>query len=532
LLTGTRTLFAAIAALALVAGYMGIAQVKPELGSLDVFYGTLQLFVLGNPLFDESQPWPWFLNVARFAAPAVTAYAIFETVRLIAAEQARWLRALTVAGHTIVAGDTPFADAITGLLQRRGTTVTQIRGATDAAALRSAGIGRADVLIACADHRTDPWVNLVAALDASQIERDGRPLTIHAQIADATLAFTARSLGMTPASKLNVRFFNMEELAAAALAKEDGLNQDIAIVGMQAFGSALLVELARAWQRQGQTDALRVTIVGDDAESAVARLTATNPILATACALTAVDAGHVPSGQAFSRVYVCYQDEAKALSTALATPALWPADAGGLVVRLDRLTGIGQAFGGQGRLLDDMQGRLRMISVLELASSAVATEREDVDERIARAIHERYLTQQLARGTAMGVTPAMAVWEQLPEDLRNANRAQAAGIRDKLNRIGCAIAVLDSPQAFSYRREELEMLSRLEHERWMADKLAAGWTYGNPRDDAARQHDCLVPWEQLAESEREKDRDAVRNIPGLLADVGLQPVRLKGRRNR
>jgi len=33
----------------------------------------------------------------------------------------------------------------------------------------------------------------------------------------------------------------------------------------------------------------------------------------------------------------------------------------------------------------------------------------------------------------------------------------------------------------------------------------------------------------LSETEREKDRDAVRNIPGLLADVGLQPVRLKGR---
>jgi hypothetical protein len=529
LLTGTRILFAVVTALALTGGYLGIAHVKPEIGPLDVFYGTLQLFVLGNPLFDESQPWPWYLNLARFAAPAVTAYAIFETVRLIAAEQARWLRALAVHGHTIVAGDTPFAEAITSLLEKRGTTVTQIRGALGAAEFRRAGIGRADVLIACADHRADPWVNLVAALDASQIEREGRPLTIHAQLADATLAFTARSLGMTQASKLKVLFFNVEELAAAAIAKEEGPHQNIAIVGMQEFGSALLVELARAWQRQAPTEPLRVTIVDDEASSVIARLTATHPILAKACVLTPVDAGHIPSGQPFSRVYVSYEDEARALSTAIAMPALWSADTGGLLVRLDRLAGVGRAFGGQGRLLDDMQGRLRMISVVELASSAMAAEREDVEERIARAIHERYLTQQLARGVGMSTTPAMAVWEELPEDVRDANRAQAAGIRDKLNRIGCTIAVLDTLPAFSYRGTELEMLARLEHERWMADKLAAGWTYGNPRDDAARRHDCLVPWEQLSESEREKDRNAVRNIPGLLADVGLQPVRLKGR---
>lgn len=524
LLTGTRVLFAVITALALAGGYLGIARVRPEIGPLDAFYGTLQLFVLGNPLFDQHQPWPWYLNAARFAAPAVTGYAIFETVRLIAAEQARWLRARTVHGHTIVAGDTPFADAITRLLEKHGT-VTRITGAIDAEALRAAGISRADVLIACADHRSDPWVNLVAALDASQIERNGRPLTIHAELADATTAFTARSLGMTQASKLKVRFFNIEELAASALARAEGLRQDIAIVGLQEFGSALLIELARAWQRQGQAEPLRVTIVDDRADAAVARLTATHPVLATACAISTVDIGQIPSGTPFSRVYVCYQDEAKALSTALTTPALWPADAGGLVVRLDRLAGISQAFGAHGRLLDDM-GRLRITSVVELASSGMASEHEDIDERIARAIHERYLTQQLARGTGMGATPAMTVWEELPEDLRDANRAQAAGIREKLDRIGCAIAVLDSQPSFSYRGNEIEMLSRLEHERWMAHKLATGWTYGDPRDDAARRHDCLVPWEQLRESEREKDRDAVRNIPGLLADVGLQPVRL------
>lgn len=378
LLNGTRVLFAVTTVFALVAGYLGITRVRPELGGLDACYGTLQLFVLGNPLFDQEQQWPWFLNVARFAAPAVTGYALFETVRLVAAEQARWLRARTVHGHTIVAGDTPFATAVARQWERRGTTVVQIPGPVDAAALRTAGISRAHALIACSDHQEDPWVNLMTALDASQIERDDTPLTIHAQLADPTMAFTARSLGMTQASKLKVRFFNVAELAAAALAEQEGCHQDVAIVGMSDFGHALLLALARAWQRQEKTEPLRVSIVDDDA-IAVDRLTAAHPILGTACSITPLDLTQPRSGPGLTRVYVCHQDETKALSTALATPALWPEEEGGLVVRLDRLAGIGQAFGAQGQLLDDMHGRLRITSVVELASSAMVADREDLD---------------------------------------------------------------------------------------------------------------------------------------------------------
>jgi hypothetical protein len=39
----------------------------------------------------------------------------------------------------------------------------------------------------------------------------------------------------------------------------------------------------------------------------------------------------------------------------------------------------------------------------------------------------------------------------------------------------------------------------------------------------------LIKWEKLPEEEREKDRDAVRNIPEVLALVGLAVVRGQGR---
>lgn len=43
------------------------------------------------------------------------------------------------------------------------------------------------------------------------------------------------------------------------------------------------------------------------------------------------------------------------------------------------------------------------------------------------------------------------------------------------------------------------------HESWCAAKLVAGWTFGTVRDNAAKRHPCLVPYEELPEAQRRKD---------------------------
>lgn len=51
-----------------------------------------------------------------------------------------------------------------------------------------------------------------------------------------------------------------------------------------------------------------------------------------------------------------------------------------------------------------------------------------------------------------------------------------------------------------------EQMARNVHEVWSAGRMADGWTYGEVRDDARKTHPCLVPYEQLPESEKEYDR--------------------------
>lgn len=43
------------------------------------------------------------------------------------------------------------------------------------------------------------------------------------------------------------------------------------------------------------------------------------------------------------------------------------------------------------------------------------------------------------------------------------------------------------------------------HNRWMASKVASGWTYGQTKSFEAKTHPCLVPYNKLHVDQRRKD---------------------------
>ena len=64
----------------------------------------------------------------------------------------------------------------------------------------------------------------------------------------------------------------------------------------------------------------------------------------------------------------------------------------------------------------------------------------------------------------------------------------------------------------------VDRLAERIHDAWAAERIADGWRYGPTRDDACREHPCIVPYGDLPESEREYDRVTVREtLRGLLA---------------
>ncbi|EIC22036.1 RyR domain-containing protein [Thiorhodovibrio frisius] len=171
------------------------------------------------------------------------------------------------------------------------------------------------------------------------------------------------------------------------------------------------------------------------------------------------------------------------------------------------------------------------------AEQAAATAQLD-SERLGRIIHEMFLENAWTRGERRGATPALHPWRRLDETYRIANRSQAEHIAAKLA-CGGLIAtseplMADGSQAPLWSRPDfLEPLSRMEHDRWASDRLLDGWVYGPTRDNAARLHPDLIPYDDLSEDLREKDRVAVATIPFILqlGGIGWRPlaqVRLVG----
>ncbi len=70
-----------------------------------------------------------------------------------------------------------------------------------------------------------------------------------------------------------------------------------------------------------------------------------------------------------------------------------------------------------------------------------------------------------------------------------------------------------------------EKLAENTHDVWAAARIADGWTYGEKRDDAAKKHPCLVPYDQLPESEKEYDRNTAMNTLKLVVAYGYDVVK-------
>lgn len=66
-----------------------------------------------------------------------------------------------------------------------------------------------------------------------------------------------------------------------------------------------------------------------------------------------------------------------------------------------------------------------------------------------------------------------------------------------------------------------EQMARNVHEVWAQTRISQGWTYGPVRDDERKQHPCLVPYEDLPESEKVYDRNTAMETLRLILKLGF-----------
>lgn len=175
----------------------------------------------------------------------------------------------------------------------------------------------------------------------------------------------------------------------------------------------------------------------------------------------------------------------------------------------------------------DHHGTLKLFSLRQSGGDALLT---DIDDRYARLIHEAYCVED---DRACAIDPerkrsaSNRPWEQLPETLRNANRRPADHFEVKLRALGLALVRKDDAAPARLTKHELDLLARMEHDRWWADRALDGWRHGDVRNDQQKEHPDMVPYQKLNEATRQKDRDNVRTMIRILdQEEGLSVVRV------
>lgn len=151
----------------------------------------------------------------------------------------------------------------------------------------------------------------------------------------------------------------------------------------------------------------------------------------------------------------------------------------------------------------------------------------------AVAIHASYLDLCNESSHSLNM-----LFGELPLEFKISNIQLAKSYSHKLELINCfysdkeldypIVDDIENEQNGSAHSNNLEILSRNEHVRWVREKIKLGWKYGASGVDFTsmkernhkKLHNCIIPYELLSEEDKNKDRHAIKNIIPMLRKMG------------
>lgn len=368
-------------------------------------------------------------------------------------------------------------------------------------------------------------------------------------------AFIARK-----SSSARIEFFNQYALGARTILDlyppfPDKSNSTpthpVVLIGAGRLGESILIRIARTWYMQHRHDRARLPliIVDTNAERIREGLLIQYPKISAVCDLVTltldVQSATFKRGELLKNpllmndftAYICLDDDSLGLFCALTLHQFSSSRNSKFIVRMDHNTSVATLIADDQAGIGNIQ-RIYPVNLFELTAntSLILAGEEEI---LARAIHENYCRNERMKGQTEATNNLIVSWDLLKtrteknsgidgEKYRQSNRRQANFIWTKLVLIGCDIGPIsdwDTTFTFRFSSAEIEQLSRLEHERWMTEKQNDGWRYGTERNDAEKLHPSIMPYDQLSETEKEKDRDTIRQIPEILSLIDFQIYR-------
>lgn len=447
-------------------------------------------------------------------------------------------------GHLLVIGDHPLADGVVAAAARRSAGVTWISnsplgnhlggsipgalivpGPWDRANPRHHAGQAARAIIAFADEGRQ-----LSAVEALRAGAPKLPITVN--FTDSLFAGRTSAV----AHLGNVRFVSQVQLAVRDLhwrnpppliARTLGHRRIHALLfGFGRGGDCILSDLLLC-SLTGFLEKPRITIVDPLAETLRQDLLGRCPELEQSADLVFLDPGPVDDPRRIPEALLCaanadepvsfahvsVDSDVRALALARSVHALANRDRWRMGPVFTRLAGGGSLP----RIpVTSEPAELLMFGANADFAEAIGLFDPDTD-LLARLFHEAY------RRTARPGMPANCPWEDLAEEFRESNRRLLVHLPAKLLTADVDLAAwLRTPlpvaneaggiplPELSANPALMETLAELEHRRWMVDRRLSGWHHGPVRDNDARHHPDLVPYDQLNECTRELDRAIVR----------------------
>jgi len=544
------------AAVALALGHWGFALHDPERSFWDNVYIDLQLFTMESGAVQGPVPVP--LEVARFLAPVVAAAAVIRLLLLFLHEQIRQLRIRTLRGHMIVcgAGDVGYHIAVSAEAAGRAVVMVEnasetahierwlshggllVRGdATEPETLRRAGLGNARTIVAACG---DDGANVNVALAARRALADMPALqpgaiACHVQVLDYELGalFRGSPLFVQTDGPLDMSVFNAYDATARIvsqahpldrerIAPDDARAPQLIVLGFGRMGMSLAVQYAKI-AHYANAKPLQIEVFDRAATVREKALHARYPGLSRVCTVRfhereLEDAAAISAirdlalrADVLPTIVVCLDGDSRSLACALAVQAALHGADVPVLARMASKEGLAA-------LIDSPTTAQRLVpfGMLEQVCDWNALDTERID-RMAKEVHRLYTQKRTAEKSGAESTPP--VWHKLDPELQNSCRQQADHIPVKLRTVGCAVGSDGGAAAVEFTPQEIELLARMEHRRWVAERVLSGWQSG-PKDTARKITPYLVDYNELEETIKDYDRDTVRNLPKLVAMAG------------
>lgn len=522
-----------------------------EITLSDQFYATVGLYVMEYQA-EFGKVLPWQLDVARWLAPASLSYAAGKAILSIMRSRILLLKIQRLRGHAIICGISEETLITIESFQKAGIQTLVIASSEelgmgrlevcgtyvlestdiDGQTLIRANIKHASYLLASTDNDSKNMSIVHIAYQLHQKKPKYRPINCAVSIrcANVSSALYDHDVFKTDNSNFTSHIIDFTRLSARKMVAQFGpdiwlsnllsasTELRILAIGDHPLMDELVLHFA-ALGFYGAENNLHIKLMGNNASNRLASLHESRANLDQTIKLSANDFEPSILNNAIKNVIADF--EPHIIYLCASTPELslvWCHALNNLTLTIPIIvTELNSNFMFHFMAQENNENSsFKHVNLLEQSCSyqQVFNTQQDL---LAQAIHKNYVSCQTELGESIVTNSSLVEWKALLETLKDANRNQADHLLIKCRLLTGKNNPSAEEVASTLSVDNIEKLARIEHKRWVAEKLLSGWRYTDGKKDTnLRLSPLLIDWGQLSESEKQKDRDTIINMPSLL----------------